>query len=127
MKDLNIENDNYESSIDHSPDPELGIIQTKGAILRLQGRYKERYYYGWNNRWDEDHNKGFNNLIFYCADREMKNIERIYIFPKEEIIKRKSVIIYKNPSREVWYEKYRIKDEKIVKQVNEIFHNLSYR
>ncbi len=126
VKDLNIENDNYESPIDHSSDSELGIIQTKGATLRLMCKYRERYYcyYVWNTRWDTEYSKDFNNLIFYCASDNMKNIERIYIFPKEEIMKRKSIIIYKNPTREVWYEQYRIKDEKILEFVNKIWQKI---
>lgn len=118
VKNLNIENDNYESSIDHSRDSELGIILTKG-----------KFYDPVNGLWKQeckrDHNKEFHNLIFYCVSNDGKIIERIYIFPKEEIIKRIGFAIVKNPTRtggryDQWYEKYRC-DESIVKYVNNIF------
>lgn len=122
VENLNIENDNYNSSIDHSRDPELGIIQTKGRIYNIE--------YGW---WpfsglEREWNKEFNNIIFYCSNNDGTLIERIYIFPKIEIIKRKSITIYKNTTRGrystpfiPWYEKYRIKDAKIIKKINEIW------
>lgn len=52
--------------------------------------------------------------------KDRKNIERVYIFPKKEIIIRNGVTIYKNPTRAVWYEKYRV-DEK---PYNDAYHSL---
>ena len=44
----------------------------------------------------------------YCASKDRKDIERIYIFPMEEISKRKTITIVKNPSKgKLWYEKYK--------------------
>ena len=43
VKNLNIENDNYNSPIDHSRDQEYGILQSKGSI------YNPKY-----KRWDAD-------------------------------------------------------------------------
>lgn len=64
-------------------------------------------------------------MICYCADKNGVNIERIYIFPKEEIVKRTGTKITKNPSRgEQWYEKYRVKDEEEIKKVNGIWKKI---
>ena len=41
----------------------------------------------------------FNFLIFYCANRTGKMIERIYIFLEEEILKRTTIKITKGSSR----------------------------
>lgn len=105
IKNLNIENDNYHSPIDHSPDPKLGILQTKGSIYNA---FLERWH---NGGIENEHNKVFDYLLFYCMSADMKIIERMYLFPKSEIIVRKSITIIKNPSKGGWYEKYRI-DEK---------------
>jgi len=54
--------------------------------------------------------------------KDGKTIERIYIIPYLEIIKRPTISVYKNPSRGVqWYEKYRVTDKDEVKKVNEIY------
>lgn len=123
VKNLNIENDNYRSPIDHSPD-ELGIIyQTKGKI-----------YDSINQRWSisfrSEHNAirngyRFDFVILYCASKDGKIIERIYIFPKEEVMMRTSITIVKNPSTwPPWYEQYRIKDEETMKKVNDIWKEI---
>lgn len=72
----------------------------------------------------KEHKKNFDVLICYCASKDGKIIERIYIFPKEEIVKRSSIAIYKNPSKGSWYEKYRVKDENTLKRVNELFKKI---
>lgn len=51
-------------------------------------------------------------MILYCFDKDRKIIERIYIFPWAEILKRTSITIYKNVYKWIpWYEQYRIRDE----------------
>lgn len=120
IEDLNIINDNFRSPIDHSRDPVLGIIQSKSALFnRLEGH--------WHNNTGNEHNKEFDYLIFYCISGNGKIIEKVYIFPKYEVIKSSSITIYKDPLRgNHWYEKY-IVDEKhyndayqqILKEINE--------
>lgn len=114
VKNLNIENDNYNSPIDHSRDSELGIIQTKGGTYYLNG---------WRlNKLDRERNKPIDYIIFYCVDKNFRNIERIYIIPKSEIIGRQGITFVKDPSRGIpWYEKYRVKDEGTLKMVNDIW------
>lgn len=116
IENLNIENNDYNCPIDHSRDPELGIIQTKGKLYDPIDRC-------WRGGWRNEHNKEFDNLIYYCASKDGKKIERIYIFPKEEINKRSTIAIYKNPSKGGWYQIYRV-DEKICNHVNNIFQKL---
>lgn len=117
IKDLNIENDNYEVPIDHSRHPFYGIVQTTGRAYDPINGF-------WNYKWEREHKKDFNNIIVYCTDKDGKTIERIYIFPKEEVIKSKTVSIVKNPTKGIqWYEKYRL-EEDIVIHVNDIFKNL---
>ncbi len=110
--------------IDHSPDPELGIIQTKGRLYDLRrGAWRFGYF---EREWD----KTFDHEICYCTNEDGTLIERIYIFPKEEIIKGKSIDIIKNPtdawgnSITPWYEEYRIKDGEVIKKVNEIWKKI---
>lgn len=117
VKDLNIESNNYTYPIDHSPDPILGILQTKGATYDTTERT-------WHIAWWREHNKEFDNLIFYCANEDLTIIERVYIFPKAEVLKRKSITITKNPlySRgPFWYDIYRV-DER---PYNNSLHNFT--
>lgn len=119
VENLNKKLDNYMTSIDHSLDSELGIIQTKG---RLYNSYHQMWVFsGLEREW----NKIFNYEICYCVSKDGKKIERLYIFPKEEIKKRTSIGIYKNPLRKIqWYEEYRIKDEKILELVNKLWQEI---
>ena len=125
VKRLSIENDNYTLPFDHSVDPELGVIQTRGKL-----------YDPWNRKWlfgnlEKEHYKEFDNYIFYCADEYGDNIERIYIIPKKEIIKRTGISVCKSPSRggrgkryKPWYDKYRVKEEEILKMINKIWRDI---
>lgn len=62
VKNLNIENDNYEYPNDHSRDPITGLIyQTKGRLF--DG-------YRWNQNVESEHEKIFDILIFYCASKD---------------------------------------------------------
>ena len=63
-----------------------------------------------------------------------KGIERIYIFTYEDVRKRTSIAIIKNPmnSRHTcsiipWYEKYRVTDEDELKKANEIWKKIIYK
>lgn len=119
VKNLNIENDDYGSPIDHSRDPELGIIQTKGKL------YDNRSGYWTFGDLKSEHKKDFDNLILYCMDKDMNIVERVYIVPKCEVIKRSGITIVKNSFRGPgWYEKYRVKDEGTLKIINDIWINI---
>lgn len=115
VKILSKENDRYNGPLDHSRDLTLGLVyQTKGKLY-------DHIDKSWKQSWKNEHNKEFDYLISYCTSKDGKIIERIYIFPKEEVVKRSGITIVKNPSRGVqWYEKYRIKDENIINNGKEI-------
>lgn len=118
IKRLSLEEDNYTLPIDHSKDPELGIVQTKGRLYSTDYR-----------KWDVgslDHEwfKEFDYMIFYCASADGKTIDRIYIFPWEEVLRRTSIGIYTNPARIGWYENYRVRDENVLRKVNKLWKEI---
>jgi len=122
VDDLNKKLDNYRSPIDHTPDSELGIIQTAG---RLYDSYNRCWSFG---SLEREWYKEFDYEMCYCVSKDGKNIERIYITPNKEIKdKRKSIVIYKShqysrgPS---WYDDYLIRDEEILRKVNEIWKQI---
>ncbi len=124
VEDLNKKNDDYRSPIDHSPDSELGIIDTQGRLYDPICRL-------WPiTRLERYHNKKVDNIICYCANKDGTLVERIYIFPKKEIEKRTGIGIYKNPTdshgdpKTSWYDEYRITDEEIMKKVNDIWKEI---
>jgi hypothetical protein len=98
---LNLENYNFHTPVDHSIDSEYGILQSKGAVYNTVHRT-------WHVDWSNEHNKVFDNLIFYCMSKDMKNVERVYIFPYEEVMMRCGISVTKNFSDMPWYEKYEI-------------------
>lgn len=120
VKRLSVERDNYALPLDHSRDPELGIIQTKGALYNSDNR-------SWSFNCKNEQNKNFDNLIVYCASEDGSIIDRIYIFPRHEIVKRISITIYNKPESvrgPFWCEQYRLKDENIMKTINKIFWSI---
>lgn len=142
VKRLSIEYDNYKLPFDHSPIPKgvstmIGIKlvdlsgnipQTKGAkltILKLRMGLMRYEYERWGSDFTNDINKNFDLLIFYCVSEDGKIIERLYIFPREEVINRTGINIYKvMKGGPHWYEKYRVKDEKVLEYINEIWKKI---
>ena len=124
VEDLNIKNDNYTrgTPIDHSRDSELGIIQTKGSLYNSENGW---WSFGcFEGEWEKE----FDYEICYCASKDGKTIDRIYIIPKKDIdVKYISIFKY-NSIGELykggWYEQYRIKDEESIKKVNDIWKEI---
>lgn len=115
--DLNIENDNYRTPID-CYDPKTGLYyQIKSALYDSLER-------SWHQNWENVHNTDFVSLIFLCKSKDGKIIERIYEFPKKDVIISKSVNIFKHPSKGGWYKKYRVTDESELKKVNDIWKDI---
>lgn len=112
VKNLNIEN--LHAKIDHSPDKEYGIIQTKSSTLH-EYIYESSILKFWKFDAVGEQYKEFDYLFAYCLDKYMKMIERVYIIPKEELMKRSTIKIYKNHSKG-WYEKYRV-DETVYNDI----------
>lgn len=120
LKNLNIENDNYRSTIDHSKDKVLGIIQTKGAHLT---GINEVWQFGYN---ETEHKKQYDNMILYCMSKDGLFVERVYIIPKKEIDIRKHITITKNPSKNYfqWFNKYMFTDKEEIKKINKIWKEI---
>lgn len=123
VEDLNKKLDNYTTPIDHSRDSELGIIQTKGCLYSSEYRRWSQSFKSECDQIAKDFE--FDILVLYCANKYGSVIERIYKIPVEEVIKRLGITIYSDILRGPhWYEQYRIKDEEIIKKVNEIWKKI---
>lgn len=122
VEDLNKKLDRYTTRIDSSRDSELGILQVQGRFFsNLIGANGGWSFGHFEREWDKE----FDNMICYCASKDGKYIERIYIFLADEIIGRTSAAIVRNPSKGTqWYDKYRITDEEIINKVNDIWQQI---
>lgn len=117
VKILSVENDCYNGPLDHSADSEGRIPQTKG-------KFYSPIYQKWGfGCFEKECGKKFDYEICYCASKDGKDIEKIYEFPKEEIILRQSIKIYNNDHIH-WYDRYEIRDEKILKYVNMLWKKI---
>lgn len=115
--------------VDHSPIKNISI-EIGGRLINLYGNIPQTRSRHYNAiRWDiskleNELYKDFDILIFYCINRDEK-IERIYIFPKEEISKQKIISIIKNSSKGVqWYEAYRVTEEDEIRKIDKIFQDV---
>lgn len=52
-----------------------------------------------------EQNKPFDNIILYCLNEDKRNMERVYIIPKKEIITRGKITISKNRTRPAAHRK----------------------
>jgi hypothetical protein len=105
------------------------VLQTKGSNILTMNIIKGLSYYEYE-RWllsgiEGEWIKKFDHLIFYCITKDRKMIERIYVFPKEEIIGKQGISIIKNNSRGIgWYEKYRVTDIEFLERANRIWQKI---
>lgn len=104
------------------------IPQTKGARIYIR-RIGILEYEDWHVSFINEHNKKFDYLIIYCANKDGKIIERIYIFPYSAITKTGQITIVKNPMRGAsyiipWYEKYRVIEESMLCNINKIWKDI---
>lgn len=65
----------------------------------------------------------------FCVSADGKIIERVYEISEEEVEKRSTAAIYKNPMRGTrsiiaWYEKYRVKDLEELENINKIWNEI---
>lgn len=135
-KRLSVKYDNYKLSLDHSPIPDR-VIMIGGKLVDLSGKIPEtkgRHYNPRHEAWFADilkeYHKKFDILIFYCISEDGKIIEMMYIFPKEDIIKIKSISMYKNPKNR-WgcsiisiNERHKVTDEEEIKRANGIWQKI---
>ena len=119
--DLNEENDNYKVPID-CYDPKTGFYhQVQGHNYNsLEGLWPFTHF-------DREWKKKYEDMVCFCLSKDGKIVERIYIFPKEEIDKRTIIGVYKTSTdrwgnkKIHWYEQYRVKDEEELKRANSIW------
>ncbi len=107
----NLKLDNFTSKIDVK-DIEFGMVQVKSPALYL------------NYFWNATGIKGnFEILAILCMSNDYKHVERVYIIPKKDVGDRTAVGIVKNPTRGVWYEKFRV-DEK---PYDDVYHSMNIK
>lgn len=107
LKNCCIETDIFNFKFDLSKDPEYGMIQVK---LRVS------CYGDWYIKFGIEHN--FDTLFVLCMDKNMKNVERVYTIPEEELYGMKSLTIMGSENSK--WEMFRI-DEK---PYNEAYQNM---
>lgn len=119
-KDLNEESDNYNSPLD-CYDPKTGLYH------QVQGRHYIVEHRKWPfGDFEDEWGKIFEDIVCFCFNENRMMIERIYKFPRKEIMERTSLGIYKYDIKENlyvggWYEKYRVKDEDELERANNIW------
>lgn len=125
--DLTVEYDNHEYPID-CQDP----------ATKLYFQVKAPHYSSvrkcWQTSFKNELNSigrgfRFKSLFLFCVSADGKIIERVYEIPEEEVEKRSTVAIYKNPMRGTrsiiaWYEKYRVKDLEELENINKIWNEI---
>jgi len=128
-KRLSVEHDKYSQlPIDHGPITKHIHVMIGDKLVDLYGKVPQTKGHSYNPKYDrwaidtrKERNKEFDILIFYCISEDGKTVERIYIFPKEEMTKN-GITISKNPSRGIqWYEKCRVTDECELNKVDEMW------
>lgn len=120
-EDLNKKYNNYMSPID------CYDLKTK-KYYQVRGKWYDPINRIWTSgSFDNDWDKKYDYMIFFCITKDGMVIERIYVFPWEEILKRQTICISKSPTDShgnpitPWYEKYRIVGEEELKKANDIW------
>jgi hypothetical protein len=122
-ENLNKKYDSYTTPID-CYDPNTGLYH------QVQGRSFNSGRGFWEFGFERDWTKEFVDMACLCFSKDGKIVERIYILPKKEIERVKTLAIVKNPTDAHGnpiiprYEQYRITDEKELKKANEIWKNI---
>ena len=138
-KNLNEENDNYCSLLDHGPitkhilttignklvDLYGKIPQTKGANLSSTLKVVNKKDFGYEvwefGGLENELDKEFDIVIIWCISADGESVERGYIIQKKKIEGIKSIMIYKNPIRVSKWDEDRIADKEALKKINDIW------
>lgn len=110
VDDCNIKMNNFRFYIDLSRHCDYGLIEVKTATMK-------------NGKWIfTGLEREFDTLFLVCMDENYpwKSVKSMYAIPWEYAVRRKNITIVDNPSRTVWYEKFRI-DEK---SFDDTYHNM---
>lgn len=115
LKIISIEKNDFISKYDLTSDSEYGMIQCKlkRPYLRIGREY-------WNIHFDIEHY--FDYLGVLCVDKDMINIERVYMIPEEELYGIQGITLVKGLDSKLYskWERFRI-DEK---PYNDAYHNI---
>lgn len=106
LKSCAIETDNFNNRFDLSVDPEYGNIQVKLRTPQ-HGDYKVSF--------GIEHN--FDTLFVVCMSEDMKDIEKMYVIPEEELCGITQITICKNGGK---YEIFRVDKT----PYNDMFHSM---
>lgn len=108
--------DNYNSLYDLVYHNKYGKIEVKTASFGIHNT-------SWDSTLDIEHN--FDTLVILCMDNEKpwRHVKMVYIIPEDcsELYGQRYISIYKNPSRESKWDKFRV-DEK---PYNDTYHKMS--
>lgn len=128
-KNLNKENDNYSRGT-----PIDCLDENTGQYYQIKIAYYNPVDMYWIQKFKNIHDsirKGFRfrSLFLFCISEDGKIVERVYEIPEKEVnnvVKIKIVKYRKNGLlyEDGWYEKYRLKDEKEMKKINEIWKKI---
>lgn len=114
VKDLNIENNRFREIVDLSIHSIYGMIDVKTCSFEIIYRY-----------WQANiKRRTFDSLLVLCMDGYdiWKNVERIYIIPKDKIRPSSNLKIYKNSVGEaMYYEQFMVD----VRPYNDIYHSVN--
>ena len=100
IKNCNLDRDNFNYQIDLYDDIKYKKIQVKYTALNRDGEWFVQNYDG----------NYFDHLFIVCMSKDYKKVERVYIIPWCEAIKRKSITIIEK-MKKTWYNLYMV-DEK---------------
>ena len=76
-------------------------IEVKGSDYSIRRKY-------WVAGYIESFK--FDNLFIVCMSSNFEKVERVYIIPKEDVGNVRTIAIYKDPSRDGWYKKFRVEN-----------------
>lgn len=105
---ISIKLDKFNTRFDLSRDTEYGMIQSK---------FKIPWFADWYAHFGLDHY--FDTLFFQCVSKNMKDVERLYAIPEDELYGITTISVYNGIKSSKW-EKFRI-DER---PYNECYHSI---
>lgn len=112
VKNLNIENDNWNFPTDGDKHEKYGYLSIKGAVLEYCG--------DWGFA---DTNKGkFNTLMLICMSKDNEHVDRVYAVPEEEAKKRTGIKI--SIGSKSWIDKYIIDEKPFDDNYHKIIQNM---
>ena len=113
VEDCNLKMNNFHFYVDLSKITEHGYSEVKIASFNVVNK---QWKFGTNRKQEYD------TLFLICMDNNWpwKDVKKVFAVPWKNAINRKSITIYYEPPRSVWYEDYKID----VKSFNDVYHKM---